>query len=175
MTPQSAQLAGAEVTIHQDQDGDGTVPFPSAIPTELEGSPDVMVQIERHASLQNADGLISQVLRSIELLTFNWERYRLVPTVPLGLELDDVYLASEPINVSVQPDGDPGGPLTAVARNVDTELELLPTTLRKTSDDRFEAELSPLPEGVYRLTVSGAGTVEPVTDVFSVFPEAPPG
>jgi hypothetical protein len=35
----------------------------------------------------------------------------------------------------------------------------------------YEAELGPLPEGVYRVTAYGEGLVEPVTDLVTVLAE----
>jgi hypothetical protein len=40
--------------------------------------------------------------------------------------------------------------------------------MKPSPDGWEEAELSPLPEGVYRLTLNGGRDVNPVTDLFTV-------
>ncbi len=47
-------------------------------------------------------------------------------------------------------------------------VELARATLRPADDGWQSREFAPLPEGAYRVTVLGSGTVEPVTDVFAV-------
>jgi hypothetical protein len=77
---------------------------------------------------------------------------------------------AEPILVRAQPKGDPGGLLVASVQNVDTGEELPRVALKAGADGWHEAEVGPLPEGVYRITSLG-GNVEPVTDLVTVVDE----
>ena len=47
----------------------------------------------------------------------------------------------------------------------------IPVTWAPRDDGWYEAELSPLPEGLYRVTAYGEGRVEPVTDLVAVVAE----
>ena len=87
--------------------------------------------------------------------------------VDLSLDVEDVYSPTEPVRVRAKPEREAG---TLVAAAVDTETGEV--SERKTLDPGdegwHEAELGPLPEGVYRVTAFGEGPVEPVTDLVTV-------
>jgi hypothetical protein len=75
------------------------------------------------------------------------------------------------VPVSVLPDRDPKDPLVAVAVDVESGEERARQPLAKGDDGWHQTELGPLPEGVYRVTAFGAGTVEPVTELVTVLAE----
>jgi pimeloyl-ACP methyl ester carboxylesterase len=151
-----------------DQGGDGTVPRVSAVPIELEHEENAMFASERHGSLQNEDGVLVQLKGVLSGLELDFAAFRgFVPTIGLGLDLDDVYEVGEPLRIRVRPEEKPDDPLVADAVDVETGTATR-ATLRAGDDGWHEAEIGPLPEGVYRLTAFGTGPVEPVTDVFAV-------
>ena len=102
-TSQSVQLRDGKVEVLAtydgvDTDGDGTVPMQSATPTEWIGKNLEMYASERHASLQNSDPVLVQVdgvLRD-EPVHFR------APSLPLGLDIDDVYETGAPITLAVR-------------------------------------------------------------------------
>jgi hypothetical protein len=89
----------------------------------------------------------------------------------LSLDLDDLYSASEPIVVRARPERATTGALLAIAVDAETG-EVRARKLLAHGDERWhQAELGPLPEGVYRVTALGEGLVEPVTDLITVLAE----
>ena len=127
---------------------------------------------ERHASLQNSDPVLVQLTGVMSGLSINFAAFRgAFPTISLALDLDDAYGVDEPVSFSVEPEDLPAEPLTAIVADVGTGSEVSRQTLRP-DEGRYRGELSPLPAGVYRLTVVGGGAVEPVSDLFAVIPEA---
>jgi hypothetical protein len=152
----------------EDFGGDGTVPRVSAVPIELEHDENAMFTSERHGSLQNEEAVLVQLRGVLSGLDIDFSAFRsAVPTIGLGLELEDVYEAGEPVLVRVRPEDEPGDRLIVEAVDVEGGT---PTraTLRPDGEGWHEAEIGPLPEGVYRLTAFGSGPVEPVSDVFAV-------
>lgn len=128
-----------------------------------------MYAATRHASLQNADAVLTHLTGAI--LNFYlplWE-YRAPVTMPakIGLDLEDVYLPDEPIVVRARPDRE-GIDLDAAITEVDSGRVVARATLIPSDDGWRKAEFAPLAGGVYRVTVSGQAGVEPVEDVFAV-------
>jgi hypothetical protein len=98
------------------------------------------------------------------------DRYRgAIPMLGMGLDVDDAYAATDPLQVRARPTEDPLGRIVAAATDVSTGQEVKRTALERGDDGWYTAELGPLPEGVYRITAFGEGMVEPVTDLVSVF------
>jgi hypothetical protein len=91
--------------------------------------------------------------------------------IDLALDVDDLYTPTEPVLVRAEPEHEPPNGLLAVAVDVETRQERARQPLTRGDDGWYEAELGPLPEGVYRVTAFGAGTVEPVTDLVTVLAE----
>jgi pimeloyl-ACP methyl ester carboxylesterase len=174
-TGTTASLSGGALTTLQTYDGrdlggDSTVPRPSATPIELGDQPNAMYIVEKHGSLQNADGVRQHLLGLLtqvpDLGTFRDAR------AGLRLDVDDLFAGDEPVALSVQ----------ARARNLDLVADVVesssgrpvvpPARLARGADERHTLELAPLPEGSYRVTVHGAGASEalaqPVTGLFLV-------
>jgi hypothetical protein len=100
--------------------------------------------------------------------TIQWSNFKdAVPMIDLSLDVDDLYSAAEPVRVRVRPEREATGELLAVAVDAETGEERARQTLAP-GDGWGEAELGPLPEGVYRVTAFGHGPVEPVTDLVTV-------
>jgi len=183
-TLQSARLAGVAVEFleeyeGEDERGDGTVPRVSATPPELDEDPRDMYAATRHASLQNADAVLTHMGGVIMRLYLDLSRYRrlprgipLTPPAKLSLRIEDIYLPNEPIAVHVRPDTE-GLDLEVTIANVDSGAVVAQGALGPPGDGGWRhAEFSPLAEGVYRISVGvEAVGVEPVSDVFAVIGE----
>jgi Lecithin:cholesterol acyltransferase len=156
-----------------DQDGDGTVPRVSATPIEVEHEENAMFAAQRHASLQNDDPVLAQLAGILSGLRLDLSVFR-GPSLNVSLDVDDLYEVGEPITVRARPERETDEPLLAViedaARPPDDERpdEVARATLRESDDGWHSAEVPPLPEGAYRVTVFGSGMVEPVSDVVVV-------
>jgi pimeloyl-ACP methyl ester carboxylesterase len=175
-TAQSAVRDGKRVKLlrrhgKDDLRGDGTVPRPSATPPEVERFENVIYAAERHASLQNDAHVLLQLTGILTQPGFNPADYRDAATkIGQGLDVEDLYASSEPVVVRAQPQDDPGGMLVAVAEDVETGQEVARGRLVEGDEGWYEAQLGPLPEGLYRVTSLGAA-VEPVTDLVAVVDE----
>jgi len=176
-TQQSARRDGDRVKLlrtieGQDPGGDGTVPRPSATPLELEDDRGATFSAEKHASLQNDDHLLLQLTGVLTGNTIQWSAFKdAVPMIDLSFDVDDVYSTADPILVKAQPERETTGALLAMAVDAETGEVRARQRLAPGDDGWYEAELGPLPEGVYRVTAYGAGRVEPVTDLITVLAE----
>jgi pimeloyl-ACP methyl ester carboxylesterase len=171
-TSQSARLENGRIELVRarggvDEMGDGTVPRVSATPIE-EGEARAAFASTRHASLQNADAVLTHVHGVLtEPRDLTQVRAVGAPTT-LSVDLDDVYLPDEPVRVTVR-SSVPGEPLEAVVDDTTTGARAAQAPLPLTDDAWRAVELAPLPPGAYRVTISGdPGRVEPVADVFGV-------
>jgi pimeloyl-ACP methyl ester carboxylesterase len=173
-TQQSAMRDGDRVKLlrtiqGQDPGGDGTVPRPSATPLEYEDDRGATFSAERHASLQNDDHLLLQLAGVLTGNAIDWAQFRdAVPMIDLSLDVDDLYALSDPLRIRVRPERETTGRLLAVAADAETGDERARQILAPADDGWHEAELGPLPEGLYRVTGFGEGPVEPVTDLVTV-------
>jgi Lecithin:cholesterol acyltransferase len=173
-TQQSAVRDGKRVKLlrtieGEDPGGDGTVPRPSATPLEYEDDQGATFSAERHASLQNDDHLLLQLAGVVTGNTINWVQFRpAAPRIDLSLDVEDLYSAADPVRVRARPEREAAGELLAVAVDAETGDERARQVLVPGDDGWHEAELGPLPEGVYRVTAFGEGSVEPVTDLVTV-------
>jgi pimeloyl-ACP methyl ester carboxylesterase len=173
-TSQSIRLANGKVALlrsHRGKDdgGDGTVPRVSATPRDVEREANAMFATERHASLQNDEPVLHQVTGVLSGLEIDWDAFRAaVPAVGISLDVEDIYAPGEPVRVRARPEEQPSDLLNVRAENVETGEKTVGQTMRLADDGWYEAELGPFPEGAYRVTVFGAGAIEPVTDVLVV-------
>ena len=187
-TLQSARLSGAKLTSSRAlppdidpllDDGDGTVPRLSAIPIELSNAYRDTFRPERHSSLQNHGGVLEDIRdRIIHMQTTGLRAIRgpeesrdLGDRPALSVDLDDLYLADEPILVTAN-----------VINGEEAEIVLTIVELEpggKTSrhvldrgDEHFSLDLSGLPPGGYRIEIGpslpGPGSPPLVHDVFVV-------
>jgi pimeloyl-ACP methyl ester carboxylesterase len=148
--------------------GDGTVPRVSASPQEFDTDDDALFAGTRHASLQNADAVLTQVrgwLTGQDLSGF-----RAGAPVSVSVDLDDAYLATEPIVVRIRP--------SEAGKDLRVRLEPIPAATPRPPDaltvdvpvveDWRLVELPPQPPGCYRVAVSGDESIEPVEDLVVV-------
>ena len=141
------------------------MPSVSATPLELSNE-DVEVYVrERHASLQNADFSLDQVVGLIARQSFDQSRV-FAPGKGIALEIEDAYLTGEPVEVRASPESE-WESLEATLQDVATSAVKARVPLTGQDGAWRTAELPALAEGEYRVTVSGRDS-SPVTDVFAV-------
>jgi hypothetical protein len=176
-TQQSAVRDGERIKLlntigGEDPGGDGTVPRPSATPLEYEDDKGAAYSAERHASLQNDDHALLQLTGVLTGNEIDWSRFKgVIPMIEVSLDVDDICSTSQPVLVRALPDRDLDEDLLAVAVDVESGEERARQPLLRRDEAWHEVELGPLREGVYRVTVLGAGTVEPVTDLVTILAE----
>jgi hypothetical protein len=148
------------------------VPRPSATPLEYEHDQGATFSAERHASLQNDDHLLLQLVGVLTGSMIRWSDYReAVPMLDLSLDVDDLFSPADPVLVRAQPERETTGALLAIAVETETAEVRAKATLEAGDEGWYQAELGPFPEGVYRVTAYGEGLVEPVTDLITVLAE----
>lgn len=170
-TLQTAKLAGGKVELSaiypgEQFDGDGTVPRVSATPLELSRADAELFVAQVHGSLQNTDAVLTQVAGLLTAGKLKWDKFREDP-VAISLALQDVYSSSDPIAI-VSRCEDPAQKLTAIIADAPTGAERARKALQIGADGNHAASFGPLPEGAYRVTVSGQGATTSVSDVFLV-------
>jgi pimeloyl-ACP methyl ester carboxylesterase len=152
-----------------DLGGDGTVPRVAASPQQAASDDEAMFSFDKHASLQNADAVQTQVrgwLNDLDLGEF-------LDRAPAAVAVDaaEVYEAGQPVHVRLTPSaamaklavsltwvGGPGPPAAPT-----------PPVTVPFPDAAADIELPPAGPGVYRLQVSGQG-IETVSDLITVAP-----
>jgi pimeloyl-ACP methyl ester carboxylesterase len=176
-TRQSARLDGQKLVAltsrnGKDEGGDGTVPKLSAVPHELLPTwGNTAFYAEVHASLQNFDPVLVQLASLLRGLGIDTGGFYAVDA-RLSATVEDLYLIDEPIIVRARPEFPVPG-LEAVVTSVTTGQEVVRVPLQTDADDWLAADVSPLPPGDYRLTVTALAGAVPVTDVFAVVDPAP--
>jgi pimeloyl-ACP methyl ester carboxylesterase len=181
-TKQSARRDGDRVVCEEifegtDRGGDGTVPRMSATPAETDGwkpAYQPMYSADRHASLQNADPVQTQLYGILTAQLVDVTRSF------LGVRLDapEVVDVGESVTLRALPDG---ANLTLVASVTDLATGRQvgePMQLRRDADEVHHGEVPPLPEGDYRINVVGVGDsadlVDPVHGLVCVISDAEP-
>jgi hypothetical protein len=155
-----------------DPQGDGTVPRPAATPKVLGDKPKAMYSPEKHASLQNDDGVLTQLNGVLTLDDVDFARFRSALGLKgLSLDVADDYRTDEQITVRVKPQSDPGGPLAARVEEADTGVRRGQAVLQPGEDGWLEAKLGPFEEGLYRVTALGGRSIDSVTDLVAVLGE----
>jgi Lecithin:cholesterol acyltransferase len=177
-TLQSARNGGSKVEFlgsHDGRDdrGDGTVPRVSAAPIEL-GADGAMYAGDRHASLQNADPVLIQLKGFITNLYLPLGQFRApLPTrAQLGLDLEDAYWSDQDVTFTLRSSRAGNQPIRAVIENCANGERRGAASLVIGVNGPASTRLKPLEPGVYRLRVSGDDTVDPVSDLFTVFDRA---
>jgi len=168
-TRQSAIWRDGQVTAlrsyrGEDLGGDGTVPRVSAFPLEAAEESAAMYASTRHASLQNADAVLTQVrgwLTGAQL-----GHFRAGAAVSLSLDLEDAYPAAMGVQATVLP-SEATADLVATLEWVTGPGRAVPpvSVTLPVQDGPRDIRISPPAPGCYRLTVTGANDVEPVSDL----------
>lgn len=173
-TFQSARLAGRRVellTSHEGRDrgGDGTVPQVSATPIEYSQERNQMYAATQHASLQNADAVLTQIDGLINSFYFDLGRFRRreITRTTVALEVEDLYWTGEPVRVRARPEREEVQ-LTATLTNSDTGAVVATQPLRPGTEGWQSAEFVPPVAGAYRVEVRGGADVEPAEDALAV-------
>jgi pimeloyl-ACP methyl ester carboxylesterase len=147
-----------------EEGGDGTVAKISASPHELlEGFQQAAFVSQKHASLQNDHPVIDHIGGLLSLVPLNPVDVFPATDAAVSLEVDDVT-TDEPLVIRARNPSEL--PLTATLAPV-VGGEPISVALKPDVDGWQSAEHDHLPEGDYRVTVSGPGA-HPVTDVVSV-------
>lgn len=173
-TAQSARLKGKDVVMQTDYEGedhrgDGTVPRVSATPIEYSGEGREMFAATRHASLQNADAVLTHLDGLINSLYFDLGGFRKphLSPVQVNLEVEDLYWSTEPVTVRARPARD-GAQLVAHITNSDTGRPVGMKELKENADGWHVATFDGPGEGAFEIVVSGGPDVEPASDAFAV-------
>jgi pimeloyl-ACP methyl ester carboxylesterase len=170
-TAQSALLDRGRIRVldsyaGEDQDGDGTVPRVSATPLELSGQRRETYVAARHAALQNGASTLVQLAGLLANIDLDLTAYYGL-NVRLSLEVDDVFTAAEPVTVRAKAEDERTGLRAVVVETTTGELAAR-TPLTPSAGGWNSVNLGPLAQGTYRVTVTGEGLVDPVSDVFAV-------
>jgi pimeloyl-ACP methyl ester carboxylesterase len=172
-TYQSAVWRGGQLKVirsyyGEDLGGDGTVPRVSASPQEAESDDGAMFSSDKHGSLQNAEGVHTQVRGWINQIDLG--DFLAVAPEQVAFDTADVHQTGQPVCVELKPSAAVqllasltwvGGPIEP-ALPVET-LEVPPT------DGATDIEFAPKDPGVYRVQVEGAA-IETVSDLVVVAP-----
>jgi hypothetical protein len=190
-TKQSALLADGKITISVTElpqgidpiygDGDGTVPYWSAIPQELSYEYRETYIAEQHGAIQSNSEVLRQVrdrIRAMQAQGLGDIRGpEVLPDITdkaaISLSVGDLYQVGEAIAIRAQlkdTQQDFGG-IQAEIRSLTGESSLQPLQLTQTGDS-WSIETGDLAPGVYKVTVQNvqtpAGAPTAVRDVFEV-------
>jgi len=171
LTLQSAAWNGSAVEVlpeyeGKDNGGDGTVPLVSATPIEMGQAHAEVFVAGQHAALQNTDSVLFHLRGLLGDQEINLDRFKAFPS-RTALEIDDAYGTDEPVTVRARSEGD--NELAVAIVNAETGQTVAGAKPERGLGEWQEVEFAPLPEGVYRATVTDvAGAAEPVSDVFAV-------
>lgn len=182
-TLQSALLANGKLTVSEDNpeilqsrpdlsDGDGTVPQVSAIPIELSNSLNNNFIAETHGSLQNHSQILENLLNCLKLSQFNLGTVRASQSA-ISVSLDDLYLASEPIEMRARVINSflGNGKLKATITSVSHSNTVLNLDFEE-QEKEWVLVIDNLKPGLYRLQVEtenlGEQAPTPVHDLFEV-------
>jgi hypothetical protein len=189
-TLQSAELSNGQLTVSSElpewidpllRDGDGTVPFLSAIPIELSNDYRDTYIAERHSSIQNHSNVLNELRNRLKAMQVQNlkdirgpEINQAVAEQPaINLTLDDLYLAVEPVEISAR------------VINFNQNFESLQSRITPVSfdgdsltrdfqqqNDEWVLTIGDLAPGLYRLQVEtdiyGSQAPTPVHDLFEV-------
>lgn len=168
-TAQTAKLSGEQLEVMfeyegRDWSGDGTVPRVSATPLEYSKAGLEMFAATKHASLQNANAVLTQLFGLISGLSLDLGRFR-KPLGRIALQVGDLYRTNEPIVIKAAPNR-PTSDLKATICERTTNTVVARPSLTA-SDEWHRGQCGPLGEGLYQVEVTGEG-LEPSADAFAV-------
>lgn len=183
---EDGKIAASETELPQDidpiyGDGDGTVPYWSAIPQELSYEYRETYISEQHGAIQSNSEVLRQVrdrIRGMQAQGLGDIRGpEVLPDIAdkaaIGLSVDDLYSVDEPITIRAQlkdTQQDFGGILAEI-RSIEDEGSSQPLQLTQTGNS-WTVETGDLAPGVYQVTVqtiqTPMGAPTPVRDVFEV-------
>jgi pimeloyl-ACP methyl ester carboxylesterase len=173
-TNQSGRLAGDGVELLKTYDGndfkgDGTVPRVSATPLEYSDEGREMFAATQHASLQNADAVLTHLDGLINSLYFDLGGFRKpsLSPVKVSIDVEDLYWRDEPITVRARPEREEVR-LVATLMRTDSGEAVGTLPLVDDADGWKEAEFAPPAAGTYRIEVRGGADVEPAADALAV-------
>jgi pimeloyl-ACP methyl ester carboxylesterase len=166
---QGARLEMARSYEGDDMGGDGTVPRVSASPQEAKSDQSAMFSSDKHASLQNADGVHTQVrgwVNQIDLGDF-------LAVAPEHVRVDtaDVHKAGVPLRVELNPSAPVGKLVASLAWVGGPNEPSVPVEAVELSPvgGATDVEFAAKEPGVYRLQVEGPES-EDVSDLLVVAP-----
>lgn len=153
-----------------DGGGDGTVPRVSATPIELSDDPREVYATQAHASLQNVDALLVQLMGVLTREPLG--AFRASPFDGFRLEVDDVVAPDQPLEIAFATEG-PAPRAVVTVEDADTGVCLPEETAELDDEGRGRVTFAPLAPGIYRVTVGDdEGMVRPVTDLIVVGDDA---
>jgi hypothetical protein len=191
-TLQSAELANGKVIVSSDlpsgidpllADGDGTVPYASAVPIEMSTAYRESFVAERHGSLQCHPSVLNDLMNRLsQMQVRGLAEIRAPEASPaaserpaLAVELDDLYVAGEPVTFRARLINAPTsvGPLRADVKPVDGPMQTeLPSREFLDTPEGLTLVLDGLSAGLYRVQVrsakGGPFAPLPVHDLFEV-------
>lgn len=176
--------ADLPVAMHEQgvpADGDGTVPYASAVPAELVEERRAVFAAERHSALHAHDDVLEHLRNHLARLQVRDWGAMLGPKSPtrrtgtsaISLALEDVYCTTESITIRAQVLGaqEQVGALAALITPFDSSHMKTMRPLQET-DAGWALTLEALSPGLYRIAVHadrvGAGVPNPVHAVFEV-------
>ena len=185
-TLQSATLLNGKLTASEDLpavlqnrsdlgDGDGTVPKISAIPIERSKDLNNFFIAEQHGSLQNQAQVLDNLLNILRISQFDLADARKgEPQTAIGLSLDDLYLADEPVVLRARLIGlsdSAIGKLKAEIQPISGDRPAISLNFVE-QENEWVLAIEDLPTGLYRVKVQAENLGEqaptPVHDVFEV-------
>ncbi len=131
--------------------GDGTVPRGSSIPWEWTDAEAGRFSSARHASLQNAQGNLDQLIGLLDPEDDSVFRKADLPPQKISLDVDPLYEHGEPLTVRAQTDT--GDIMSCRVIDVDTGHEVGPVEMLDHVDEWDTTTFRDLPPGVYRVEV----------------------
>ena len=145
-------------------DGDGTVSRVSAVPLELSKAGRELFVVSPHASMQNADVVLAHVDGLLTAQEINLAEFFGPGDLEIGLSIDDLQYAGDPLRFTLYPSDDDPGPVELRVVNVEDGATVL---LRTIESGTGEIRVDPLPPGTYRVHIGGEAVV-PVNDIVGV-------
>jgi len=153
-------------------DGDGTVPRPSATPIDLEGKQTEIFISQKHSTLQNADTTIDKVKGIMSDESLDWDAFR-NETSTISLEIESVVNASTDLEIS--------GKYSKTIGKASITLDVVEAYSNKTviqkmpinmAEGTYRGVIGKLPFGAYRASIelieAGGLEIRRVSDIFLV-------